>query len=100
MSLGVRKLIVVGVVLSIVLLANALTLADWLAGAGVISWAAGIRHEYFTGTAITVIAALLILLTGPRRIAAGCSDWMRRCPVCERILVRKGRYCPGCGSRV
>ena len=100
MSLGVRKLIVVAAVVMIVLLANALALAHWLSEAGVVSWAASVRHEYLTGTAITVIVALLILATGPRRIAAGYADWIKRCPVCDRILVRRGRYCPACGSRV
>jgi len=38
----------------------------WLPEKGVVDWAKNIRNEYLTGTAITIIVALLILLVGPR----------------------------------
>jgi hypothetical protein len=100
MSLGMRKLVVVGTLVAILLLSNALVLAHWLAEAGVINWANGIWQEYATGTAITVILALLVLLTSPKRVADECSRWIKRCRVCDHMLIRRGSYCPECGSRV
>ena len=62
MTLGIRKIIVAGVVAAILLLANFFVLARWLDRAGVIGWAQGLRHEYLTGTDLTIIAVLLALV--------------------------------------
>ena len=100
MTLAMRKLLVVGAVAGILLLSNALVLAQWLAGRGWIEWAWSVRSEYFTGAAIAVILAMLVLLAPARQFVTGAARWIRRCPVCDHLLVRKGRYCPACGGRV
>ena len=56
-----------------------------------------VRAEYLTGTAVTIIAVLLILLVNARAKAAG---WVRRCPVCDKRLIANQSYCCECGSRV
>lgn len=96
MTLTLRKLIVLALVAGVFLLANALVIAHWLRDAGVIETAASIREEFLTGTAITVIAALLILLTTPGRQALGLGQ---KCSVCGHRQVG-GRYCSDCGSRL
>ncbi len=65
MTLGIRKLIVVGLAGAVFLIANFLLVASWLQERGVIDWAQGVRQEYLTGTAITIIMVLLILLVRP-----------------------------------
>ncbi len=95
MVLRTRKLVVAGVIAAVVLLANALMIATWLSESGVIGWARYIREEYATGTAITVIVVLLFLLGSPVRKAL-----VRRCGVCDHFLLRPGKYCGACGSRV
>jgi hypothetical protein len=93
-----RKLIVITVIIVVLTIAGlpAITVAlDWL---GVIPLAQAIRAEYLTGTAITVIVSLIVLLP-----SVGCV-WRRwpvtHCPVCDQQLRQRGRYCPACGSRV
>jgi len=66
MTLTIRKIIVLGLIGSIQLIGNVLLVANWLAEKGVVDWAKNIRTEYLTGTAITVIAVLPILLVSPR----------------------------------
>ena len=95
MVLRTRKLVVVGVIAAVLLLANAFVIATWLDDSGLISWARYVREEYATGTAITVIIVLLFLLGSPVRKAL-----IRRCGVCDHFLLRPGRYCGACGSRV
>ena len=97
MSLTIRKAIVLGLIGAILLLGNIILVANWLAEKGVVDWAQYIRAEYLTGTAITIIAVLLILLVSPK---AGTKGLVRRCPVCDHVLVGRGGYCPECGSRV
>jgi len=63
----------------------------------VIDWAKNIRTEYLTGTAITIIVVLLILLVSPKTKTGGL---VRRCPVCDKILVTRGDYCSECGSKI
>ncbi len=58
-------------------------------------WARGIRAEYLTGTAVTIIVVLLILLVNPRGGVLA-----RRCPVCDHVLMARGKYCGECGSKV
>ena len=95
MSLTIRKVIVLGLIGSILLLGNIMLVANWLSQTGVVDWARGIRAEYLTGTAVTIIAVLLILLVSP-----GSRALVRRCPVCDHVLMGRGKYCGECGSRV
>lgn len=92
-----RKAIVLGMLGLVFLVANVLVIANWLAEKGVIDWARHIRTEYFTGTAITIIVALLILLASPQR---GDNSGFRRCPVCDKHLASGVKYCGECGSKV
>ena len=96
MSLVIRKIIVLGLIGSVLLTGNVLFVANWLADKGVVDWAKNIRAEYLTGTAITIIAVLLILLISPRAKTGGL---VRRCPVCDHVLLAKGVYCSECGSK-
>ena len=97
MSLGIRKLIVLGLVAVVFLLGNVWLVVSWLQDCGVIDWARYVRTEYLTGTAITVILVLLVLLVRP---SSARSSWLRRCSVCEHVLVGRGQYCSDCGSKV
>ena len=96
MSIAKRKLVVASVIVMVLLLANASTIVAWLQVLGVLPLAEHIRSEYLTGAAIAVIVALLILLPG-RAVWAIC---IRRCPVCDSVLLRQGKYCAKCGSRI
>lgn len=49
------------------------------------------------GTAITIIAVLLILLASPGGKAIRLT---RRCPVCDHRVIGTPNYCGDCGSRV
>ncbi|MFP4106302.1 MAG: hypothetical protein ACLFVU_09450 [Phycisphaerae bacterium] len=84
------------VVGGIFLLGNIWLVVIWLDEKGVIDWAGAIRKEYLTGTAITIIIALLVLLVGPRGLKAR----LRRCPVCDHVLLVRGKYCSDCGRKV
>lgn len=96
MTLTIRKMIVLGLVGTFLLIGNILFVANWLSEKGVVDWATNIRAEYLTGTAITVIVVLLILLVSPR---AKTSGLVRRCPVCDHVLLTRGSYCSECGSK-
>lgn len=100
MSLGIRKVIVVGLVAGVFVMANALVIVGWFADRGLIDWAASIRQEFLTGSAIAVILALLILLVPATR--SGRSIWglSKRCPVCDEPVSARARYCEECGGRV
>ena len=101
MTLARRKTLVISALLAIIVLANLGNLARWLDRAGVIGWAQGLRHEYITGTALTIIAVLLVLiLPQSRRIFIIGRGAQSRCRVCDGVLDRPGRYCPACGSRL
>jgi len=96
MSIRSRKFVVASIIAVVLVLANTGMIVGWLQGIGLNPLAEHIRSEYVTGTAIAIIVALLILL--PSR-----SVWpvlVRRCPVCDCLLLRWGRYCAECGSRV
>ena len=97
MRLGTRKLVVLILVGAIFVLANVWLVVNWLDERGVIDWAENVRTEYLTGTAITIIVALLILLVGSRGEHGGL---LRRCSVCEHVLLGRAKYCGECGSRV
>jgi hypothetical protein len=96
MTLAVRKRIVAGVVLLLLGLANIGVFVSWLEAIDVLAWAQYVCERYLTGTAITVIVALLILLPSGAVVAI-C---VRRCRVCDALLFRRGKYCAECGSRV
>ena len=97
MTLGIRKLIVLVLAASLFLVANFVLVANWLQEKGVIDWAKYVHREYLTGTAITIIVVLLILLVAPggRLLRLG-----RRCPVCDHALLGGVKYCSDCGSKV
>ncbi|HOW73758.1 MAG TPA: hypothetical protein PKY77_24415 [Phycisphaerae bacterium] len=97
MTLGIRKLIVLSIVAGVLLLGNLLMVATWLQEHGVIDWARHVRAEYLTGTAITIILVLLALMVRPGPVRA---SWLRRCSVCDHVVVGHGPYCSECGSRV
>ena len=100
MTLRMRKVIVVGVIAAILILANFLVLARWLDHIGLIPWAQTVRDRYITGTAITIIAVLLVLIVPQSRIFIIGRGALGRCRVCDGVLDRPGRYCPTCGSRI
>jgi hypothetical protein len=97
MNLAIRKITVLGLVGLVLLIGNVLFVANWLADKGFVDWAKNIRTEYLTGTAITIVAALLILLVSPRTKTGGL---IRRCPVCDHRLIGSPNYCGDCGSKV
>ena len=72
MTLGIRKLIVLGLVVGIFLLGNVWLVANWLQDHGLIDWARYLRAEYLTGTAITIIVVLLVLVARPSGERSGC----------------------------
>jgi hypothetical protein len=94
-SLRTRKLLIVSGIAAVILLANVWVVAGWLDDVGLVGWARNLHSGYVTGTAITVIVAMLILF-GPSAHRAR----IRRCPVCDEGLRPGGTYCPACGSRV
>jgi hypothetical protein len=96
MTLGIRKLIVLSLVAGVFLLGNLWLVVGWLQNHGVIDGARYLRAEYLTGTAITIIVVLLILLA---RSGTERPTWFRRCSVCDHVLVGRGRYCTDCGSK-
>jgi len=96
MTLTTRKRYVAGSVLFIFCLANAGVSLNWLAETGLISWAQRLCDRFVTGTAITVIAAMLIIVPPGTVLATR----IRRCRVCDTVLLRRGKYCSECGSRV
>ena len=99
MTLGVRKIIVIGLIGAIFLAGNVLLVANWLAEKGVTEKATWLLENFLTGTAIAVIVALLILLVNPK--SSGRSiDFLRRCPVCDHRLIGNPQYCIDCGSKV
>lgn len=97
MSLGVRKIIVIGLIGAVFLAGNVLLIANWLAENEIPEKANWIRENFLTGTAITVIIALLILLVNPGKSRASLT---KTCPVCDKRLLGNPNYCSGCGSKV
>ena len=97
MSLGIRKIMVIAIIASIFFAGNVLLIANWLSEKGVPEKANWLRDNFLTGTAITVIIALLILLVSPGRSKFGIG---RSCPVCDKRLLGNPNYCADCGSKV
>lgn len=100
MTLRMRKIIVAAAVAAILILANIFVLARWLDDIGLIPWAQAVRDHYLSGTAITIIIVLLVLIVPQTRIIATAPAAQARCRVCDGVLDRPGRYCPRCGSRI
>jgi len=98
-SLRMKKAIVLAALVSVLLLSNVWLVAGWLDKLGVIAVADRLRTEYLTGTAIAVIVTMLFLLGGDGAIRA-CGRLVRRCPVCDHPMLRPGKYCGECGSRM
>jgi len=96
MMLSMRKWFVTIGVLLILSLANISALVGWLETIGVLALAERVCDRYLTGTAITVIVVVLILLPSGTVVAI-CAQ---RCRVCDALLLRRGKYCRECGSRV
>ena len=99
MTLTFRKIIVITIVAMIFMAANIVVIANWLADNGVEQKANYLKEHFLTGTAVTVILALLILLVSPKtgRTPLGFS---RTCPVCDKRLFGSGNYCSECGSKI
>jgi len=101
MTLTIRKIIVLGLIGTVFLMANILVVANWISDTGIAEKAGWLRKEFLTGTAIAVIIVLLILLTSPRNSSSGRTmSFTRRCPVCDKRLVGNPKYCGKCGSKV
>ena len=99
LSLGIRKILILSLVGGIFLLGNIWLVVNWLDEKGVVDGARYVRREHLTGTALTIIVVLLVLLVKPGREAVGRSGLVRRCPVCDHRLLGRGRYCSECGSK-
>jgi len=98
MTISLRKLLVITVVGGVFLMGNILVVAHWFHEVGAVDMAQEVRQEFLTGTAITVIIALLILTVGVGgSIGRGI---LRRCPVCDHGIQGTVKYCEECGSRV
>ena len=97
MSLGFRKIIIIGIIGVIFMAGNVLLIANWLTEKGVSEKANWLRENFLTGTAITVIIALLILLVSPGKSRIGIGQG---CPVCDKRLLGNPHYCSECGSKV
>ncbi len=99
MTLAIRKLVVVASIAVIVLAANAVAIAMWMSHTGIVDLAAKVRTEFLTGTAITILVALMILLVSPRS-AARAQRATLSCPVCGEKGARGANYCAACGSKL
>ena len=101
MTLGLRKIILLGLIGCIFLMANVVVVANWLANSGVSQFAQTIKNNYLTGTAVTIIVALLILLVAPNKTSSSkIMSFVRRCPVCDHRVIGSANYCSDCGSKV
>ena len=101
MTLISRKFIVILLIGSVFLLGNILIVANWIAETGVAEKANWVRHEFLTGTAITIIVALLILLVPHKKNSTSkIFGLVRSCPVCDHRLIGRGGYCSECGSKL
>ena len=99
MTLAIRKLVVVATIAAILLVANAVAIAMWMSNTGIVDLAGKLRTEFLTGTAITILVALMILLVNPRR--AGRAERVTlSCPVCGENGARSANYCAACGSKL
>lgn len=97
MSLGIRKIVIIGLIGAIFLTINVPLIANWLSEKGVPEKANWLRENFLTGTAITVIVALLILLVSPGKSRIGIG---RSCPACDKRFLGNPNYCADYGSKV
>ena len=100
MSLGIRKIVVIGLIGAIFLGGNVLLIANWLSEKGVTEKANWVRENFLTGTAVTIIIVLLILLVSPKSSGSKVFGFVRRCHVCDHRLIGRANYCGDCGSKV
>ena len=100
MSLTIRKIMVLGLIGIIFLMANILVVANWISDTGIADKASWVRREFLTGTTVAVILVLLILLVSPKNVAGKTIGFTRRCPVCDKRLIGNVNYCGECGSKV
>ena len=100
MSLTIRKIIVLGLIGTILLATNILVVANWIAETGIAERAGWLRREFLTGTAVAVILVLLILLVNPKNTTSKLIGFIRSCPVCDKRLIGNVSYCGECGSKV
>ncbi len=98
MTLTIRKIIISAIVAMIFMAANIVVIANWLADTGVEQKASYVKEQFLTGTALTIIFALLILLVSPRN--GKTARFSRTCPVCDERLSGNVKYCSECGSRI
>ena len=97
MTLGIRKVIVLVLAAALFLVANLIFVTNWLAEKGVIDWARYVHKEYLTGTAITIIVVLMVLLVAPRGEGTRI---IRRCQVCNHAVIGNGSYYAEYGSKL
>jgi hypothetical protein len=97
MTLAIRKLIILGIIATLIVLANFAVIANWLSDQGILDVAGYTLSTYLTAPTITILIALLILL-----VPGNATTRLRtsRCPVCEGKVTAGSRYCGECGSRV
>ena len=100
MSLTIRKIIVLGSIGIIFLMANILMVANWISDSGISEKAGWVRREFLTGTALAVILVLLVLLVSPKNTTSKLVGFIRSCPVCDKRLIGNASYCSDCGSKV
>ena len=100
MSMTVRKIIVLGLIGIIFLMANILVVASWIAETGIAEKAGWVRREFLAGTVIAVILVLVTLLVNPKSSSGRTVGFIRRCPVCDKRLIGNPNYCGGCGSKI
>jgi hypothetical protein len=96
-SLRFRKVLVISLIAAVFMMANAWLVVDWLSEKGLIEWADWFKSNFLTGTALTVIAAMLILYVSPAGTNRSILD---RCPVCGSRIIGRKNYCPDCGSKL
>lgn len=100
MSLTTRKIVVLGLIGFIFLTANILVVANWISDTGISEKAGWVRREFLTGTAMTVILVLLILLVSPKNASGKAIGFSQRCQVCDKRLSGDVKYCGECGSKI
>jgi hypothetical protein len=99
-SLGIRKIIVISLIGLVFLTANILLVANWLTEKGVEQKADWVREHFLTGTAVTIILVLLVLLVHPNKNGNKIFGLSRRCPISDHRLIGSPNYCDDCGSKV
>ena len=100
MTLGIRKIIVVSIIGLVFLAGNILLVANWLAEKGIEQKASWVREHFLTGTAVTIILVLLILLVSPSNSVNKTFSLTSKCPVYDHWLIGSPNYCGDCGSQV